>query len=865
MAKGIIRQLLTNRGFGFIKTAEGKDLFFHRNQLEGVDFFSLREGQQVEFEVGRGRNGRPQAVKVRPTQINGKSASKAAITRRHRYYPGLIAGIIVILFFGIALCLRVVLPHGEVFVGDWIKLTGTDAYYFMRQVDNLVHNFPHSMSFDPYLLYPGGQALGSLSFFVYLLSGIAWLIGLGSPTQHMVDMVGVYFPAVVGAFAVIPAYFIGKELFNRWAGVITAGLLAIAPGEFMGRSILGRADRDALEILLTLLTMLFFILAIKSAKQKELGFNLRPSGQTIIKPLVYSLLTGIFLGLYLLTWRGSLLFVFIIFAYLVIQAIIDHLKHNSINYLGFIGTITFLVALIIFLPSHPYKIYSASLVIATLTPAVLTAISWLMLKTRTKVGYYPLALFGLSLAGLAVLYVVDPSISESMLSQVRIFTPSETHATILESQPILFPGGIFSLSVIWDNFTTGFFLSLISLGILIYLVIKRGEAAKTLILVWSLVILVATLSLGRLALLYAINVAILSGYLAWLILSYAGLKEKPAPTAVEAQEAMARMERIKKKKKHVAPLTSSWPRTKISLALIGIFFVFFFPNFAPAYNTAKEGAFAFSDGWCESISWMKDNTSDPFGDPDFYYASYTTPFRYPKTAYGVTAWWDYGYLITRTGHRLPNCNAGGGEPRRKQVAYLFTAQDEASAASIISKLKSRYVIIDYSTAVLSPTYYVLGKRYGLSGKFSAIATYADSSAESFYDLYYQLKDGSLKPVPIFYPEYYRSLAVRLYNFNGGEVIPKASTVISYKEIVMQGIKGKQITSVKSFPSYQEAEDYVANQKSGNYRVVGTNPFASPVPLEKLERYKLLYSSKNSKVQPYSSDIIPEVKIFEYIK
>lgn len=68
MAKGTIKRLIADCGFGFIRTAEGKDLFFHRNQLEGVDYSSLREGQEVEFEVGRGRDGRLQAVRVRLAQ-----------------------------------------------------------------------------------------------------------------------------------------------------------------------------------------------------------------------------------------------------------------------------------------------------------------------------------------------------------------------------------------------------------------------------------------------------------------------------------------------------------------------------------------------------------------------------------------------------------------------------------------------------------------------------------------------------------------------------------------------------------------------------------------------------------------------------
>jgi len=65
MAKGTIRRLVADRGFGFIQSAEGTDLFFHRNELQGVQFATLREGQEVEFEMGRGRDGRPQAVRVR--------------------------------------------------------------------------------------------------------------------------------------------------------------------------------------------------------------------------------------------------------------------------------------------------------------------------------------------------------------------------------------------------------------------------------------------------------------------------------------------------------------------------------------------------------------------------------------------------------------------------------------------------------------------------------------------------------------------------------------------------------------------------------------------------------------------------------
>jgi len=61
-----------DRGFGFIKTEDETDLFFHRNDIEGVEFNSLNEGQEVEFERGQGRDGRPAAVKVRLAQPEGE-------------------------------------------------------------------------------------------------------------------------------------------------------------------------------------------------------------------------------------------------------------------------------------------------------------------------------------------------------------------------------------------------------------------------------------------------------------------------------------------------------------------------------------------------------------------------------------------------------------------------------------------------------------------------------------------------------------------------------------------------------------------------------------------------------------------------
>ena len=63
MQTGTIARL-TDKGFGFIsREGQEKDLFFHSNELVGVSFDDLREGDKVSFEVADSPKG-PNAVKV---------------------------------------------------------------------------------------------------------------------------------------------------------------------------------------------------------------------------------------------------------------------------------------------------------------------------------------------------------------------------------------------------------------------------------------------------------------------------------------------------------------------------------------------------------------------------------------------------------------------------------------------------------------------------------------------------------------------------------------------------------------------------------------------------------------------------------
>ncbi|GAF71258.1 unnamed protein product, partial [marine sediment metagenome] len=148
-------------------------------------------------------------------------------------------------------------------------------------------------------------------------------------------------------------------------------------------------------------------------------------------------------------------------------------------------------------------------------------------------------------------------------------------------------------------------------------------------------------------------------------------------------------------------------------------------------------------------------------------------------------------------------------------------------------------------------------------KFHAVAKWAGSSPEEFFDVYYLSQEGKLMPIQLYYPEYYRSLSTRLYNFDGKAVTPDTSVVISYQErLDSKGEVVKEITSAESFPSYEAAEAFISRQESTNYRIVSSHPFVSPVPLGAVEHYNLIHSSSSGPLLP-EVGFIPEVKIFEY--
>jgi len=744
-----------------------------------------------------------------------------------------------------SLYLRIALPYNTVFNAGWIKLTGIDAYFYMRLVDNLLHNFPQLFSFDPYNVFPGGNFLTNLpTFFAYLLASIIKLLGGGAATPQAADTIAVYIPAVLGAITVIPVYFIGRALVNHWAGLVAAVTLAVMPGEILSRSILGYTDHHIAEVLFTTGFIVFFILAVKQGSEFTYAMvkegHLTPASRHI----PYSIVAGIFLGLYLITWQGAPLFVFMILIFFVLQFVSDHLRGIPTDYLSKTAITCFLIALLIFVPALRDKITLLSLATVILVPIALNIVSAIMTARGIRPVYYVVAVGIMAVMGLLATWLFARSVFDSFTGYIfSIFSWRMQQSVVGEMKSLFFPGDTFTLEMAWNEYALTLYSGLAGLALLIYRCVKKGAPEHIFVATWSVVMMLAAFAMVRFSYYFEVCVAVTTGYLAGAVIS--------AFPVYETGEAVKKQ--FKKARREAEQLRKSASRQAVAVVTVLIAAaIVLAPGTAIAMYEASNPTHAPSNAWMQALEWLKKSTPEPFVSADYYYALYSTPangkgYDYPASVYSIAVWNDYGYWVTRIGHRIPVTNPST-TGLNKEAPY-FTSQDSTTAAAIMNQWKAKYVIVD-------------GRIASPNDKFYALAYLSGKNEADYYELCWQKKEGKYTPVLVFYPEFYRATVIRLYNFDAKPVTPQNTPVMAYQEQVLpDGQKFKEITGLRNFRTYGEAQSFIDSQKSGQFKIIGTDPLMSPVPLDQFKGYNLVYQS-TEKASAGSSPV-PVIKIFEY--
>jgi len=774
--------------------------------------------------------------------------------------PYIYVGLGVVFLF--SLYLRVYKPMSRVLVGDSVLFDGNDGSYHIMLAKSTVLNLQRPW-FDPMTFFPRGTEITFGPFNSWAIAILSYIADLGTPSMHTVEVVGAVLPAVFGALLVFVVYFIGRELGGRTAGFMAAVMIAVLPGQFLSRSLIGFADHHASEVLLSTTAMLFFILAFRSGAGKLTFAAIRRMDLTALKrTLAYCLLAGLFLGFYIDAWSSGHLFVGIILAFVTVQSIVDHMRGRDAGYLGIAGSIAFLVALLLVLPfvraengfsAFYYSLFQPTmLIVGILYMLFLSFISAQLFQRKMDRRYFPLIVIGSIVVVFVVLMLAVPQFSGSLMAGLKIFQPrTGGGATISEASRILergsiqrnFPGIFPILSPFW--------LALIALP-LILLRYRRDDSRNgdMLILAWTVIILALTFAQNRFAYYYAVNVAFLAGYLGSVLLEKTRF--------LEVEDALVRMARGSSKE---APDQNRAIINFVVVAFLVVLFVY--PSMFGSVQGVKIGSFysqnqvgPMNSDWYESMYWLRDNTPSPEMG---IYTIYERPpkgerFPYPDSAYGTMSWWDYGHAIEAVGERLANSNPfqqgiGSIETGVAGSSPFFLAQNESEAEAVAANL-------DVNRSPYSNIRYVVTDVEMAMGKFHAMAAWSNINPGTYHFSYWQ--DG--QPIMIYRPPYFSSMVARLHFFDGTEARVQEGWTIAYRT---DGQGGVSVEPQKRSRNYQELLDSVNESLGRGYaaaEVVSQSPIMTSVPLEALSHYRLVHESPSS----ITSSGQKYVKVFEHV-
>jgi len=738
--------------------------------------------------------------------------------RWRRWWPLAALGLLGVL-------VRTAFLFDKVFVSGAVNYQDTDAWYHMRLIENLTRNFPHRSPVDPYLAADAPVVSVPLLFDL-LVSGVAWVIGLGTPSPRTVEIVGALAPPILGGLTVVVVGLLGARLFDVRTGWLAAGLLAIAPGQFLARSVIGFTDHHVAEALLTALTVLALVAALEPAPpRRRLGL---------------ALLAGAALAAYLLTWSGGSLLVFVLCLWAVFQLVLDDLRAEPGDRVGPVLLPALAVALVVILVFQDrglwrFEIQLTSMVAGLAGVAALVGLRRGLGGLGAPRGALTACVAMLVVAGLVAFRLLAPDLTARILGDLSRFRPGQTGFTVSEVRPLFFMTGVFSPVVPLGVFGPAFFVGLAGLGCLGWRALRGAEPRLTLLVTWSLAMYAATLGQNRFGYYLALCLAVLSGRVCAVVLDWAWMPPRPARSRADERRARAH-------RGH-----SAWRPMAWRIGAVAAVVLVYAPSAVIAYPMAQNNL-GLGAGYRASLAWLRDHTPEPFAVRDYYYARYH-PGGTSRPGYTVMAWWDYGYEIIRLGRRVPVANPT--QAGADVAARFFTAVDETEAVKVLDETRSRYVIAHAEVPILP--------RAGLvQGKFETLAAWSGKDINQFWETFLS-KDakGGLGPLVLFHPDYYRTMAVRLYVFGGQAAVPNDTTyVITYAERRNDdGTVAKEILESRRFKTFEGAEAWLDRVGHTGRTIVGLDPKQTPVPIAALTRLRMVHES---------AEALPAVRIFEYL-
>ncbi len=781
--------------------------------------------------------------------------------RRTQLIIGLVA-----LFSVFALWLRL-LPMLTMGNTDVLTMVASDdPLYNLRQVEQILANFPNYAWYDPMTLFPVGMSVPWGPLFPTIIAGICLITG--ATTRPEIISTGLLVPCFMGAMIVAIMYFVGKICGDWKTGLLASGFTAIVSGQFFFRSFYGYMDHHIAEVLFSTIFCLLYMYVVYTEKDAKIDFKNISSYKNL---LLLSGLTGIAYLLGLFVMPTMILFAMIVGIFTIIQFVIDVFRGKTSEYLLLINTIIFTIAIIGLLafglknPGVNLIFYSIGHVFAYL--ALIGGTGFLYVVARFVKGkdwyYYPAILIGSGIGVTLILFIASPELFNLFINSFfNFFGQQATTNTVQEARP-------WSLDLAWTTFNYGLILMVGGALVMLYNNIRDEHPHQIFALVWSLIVLFSTWQHVRYEYYLAVNVALLSAVCVSFTLNYGWAdirkltstmlsgSDKPEFSSAEKQETTKGKKQRKTPKKDTTASQSHFLTIIFVILVAGLGILFAFTSASVNYTNAAGDVIRMNPDWRESLDWMANNTPDTGVNYTTIYDPKT--FSYPPQAYGVMSWWDYGHMITYIAKRIPNANpfqAGITGPGGSANFFMSTTEDAGD--QVLDSAKTRYIVTDIEMD---------------SSKFWAMATWFNASAGANpYQMTLltasQNNPNSYESVLLNTQQYYLTMISRLHNFDGSLRTPTSSYYIEYADPGIAKASLPVITGAEAAnasDAVSRAVAYNLNAPSG-YHAAALSPVIT-LPIETvpaLRHYRLVHESPTNVFNSNTTDV-KYVKVFEYVK
>jgi len=568
-----------------------------------------------------------------------------------------------------------------------VLFRGNDAYYHYRQVEYTVRHWPSTMPYDAWTRFPSGTSQGQFgTLFDQFMATVALIVGLGDPTSQQVAMVALFTPAVVGTAVAIPVYKLGTRFGGRGEGLFAVFLLSLLPGEFLRRGLVGFTDHHVAEVFMMTVTVLALVIALQITEREKPVYEqaLDRDWQGMSEPIRWSAIAGFAFGLYMWVWPPAVVLAGIAGLFFLLALTVDYLRGRSPDHVALVGIVSMTVASIVVLvgiDSFGFDTTTLSLIQFVLPLAVAAGAAFMAGLARVwdaneiDTRGYPIAIAGVLAVVTLFVAVALPDLYANIANNIErtiLLDQSDTARTVGEAQSLLSRGE--ASERLFREYGMLFFTTVLGLVWMLAqsLFGREYESSSLFLVVWTVFLTLMAFTQIRFNYYLAVAVVVVN---AWLFKQVADLVELPSLSDRLGEVTGYQL-----------------------ITLLAVFTIVFVPLATPlAATTAWESSDNNGPGrsavWTENGEWMQNNTpapgqyGDPDGEPMEYYGTYPNgDYDYPRGAYGVLSWWDYGHWITVQNERIPVANPF--QQNARHASAFFQAQNESRASLYLKALPS---------------------------------------------------------------------------------------------------------------------------------------------------------------------------------